>query len=82
MEYEQLKRCYNTVLKQRNAAEGEVIELTNQLNDTLDSLAIEEQRLLNAFQLIKNGVIRSSLNFDDFKILMDKNHDHNGNMKT
>lgn len=82
MEYEQLKRCYTTVLKQRDKAETEVTVLTNQLDDVLDLLAAEEYRLLNAFQLIKNGVSKGGLKFDDFKLLMDKDHDHNGNMKT
>ena len=82
MEYEQLKRCYTTVLKQRDKAETKVTVLTNQLDDALDLLAAEECRLLNAFQLIKNGVRVGGLKFDDFKLLMDKDHGHNGNMKT
>ena len=82
MEYEQLKRCYTTVLKQRDKAEAKVALLTNQLDDVLDLLAAEEYRLSNAFQLIKNGVSKGGLKFDDFKLLMDKDHDHNGNMKT
>lgn len=43
-------------------------------------LDIAEERLLNAFQLVKNGKQISYLKFEGFKKLMDKKHDHEGNL--
>lgn len=41
-----------------------------------------EERLLNAFQLIKNGKQISYLKFEEFKKMLDKERDHNGNIVT
>lgn len=38
MTYEQLERCYKTVLKQRDKAETKVTELTHELDDALDKI--------------------------------------------
>ena len=82
MEYEQLERCYKTVLKQRDEAETKLVELSNQLDDALEVMDAQENRLLNAFQLVKNGINKGYLKFYDFKLLMDKKHDHKGNLVT
>lgn len=37
-----------------------------------------ELRLMNAFQLVKNGKQIGYLKFDEFAKLMDQPHDHNG----
>jgi hypothetical protein len=39
-----------------------------------------EERLLNAFQLIKNGKKIAQLKYSEFKKLMDKKHDYNGEL--
>ena len=38
MEYEQLERCYKTVLKQRNEAETKVVDLECKLDDVLSDI--------------------------------------------
>ncbi len=42
----------------------------------------EDERLLNAFQLVKNGKKITHLKFEDFKKLMKKRHDFHGNKET
>ena len=49
--------------------------IRNLINDT----EIAEARLLNAFQLVKNGKQYSGLKFNEFKNLLDNKFDHNGN---
>ena len=43
-------------------------------------LAEAESRLLNAFQLVKNGKQIGYLKFEEFLTLLDKKHDHEGNI--
>lgn len=38
MEYEQLERCYKTVLKQRNEAETKAVDLECKLDDALSKI--------------------------------------------
>ena len=43
---------------------------------------LDDERLLNAFQLVKNGKKISHLKFEEFKKLMENKYDHKGNMLT
>jgi len=51
-------------------------ELINMILDEVKEDA--DNRLLNAFQLVKNGIKISTLKFPEFKKLMETKHDHNG----
>lgn len=41
MEYDQLERCYKTVLRQRDEAETKVIELSDKLDDLREAVEVE-----------------------------------------
>jgi len=41
MEYEQLERCYKTVMAQRDKAEAELVTLTNKLEDLREVVKID-----------------------------------------
>lgn len=62
----------------------ELKKIVDDLSENHNKLArvIEEQEamLLNAFQLVKNGKSYGHLKFSDFKELVSKKHDHEGNM--
>lgn len=66
-EDEQGRDGYCTV--QINSVAEEALALIEQLNN----------RLLNAFQLVKNGKKIGHLKFDEFSESMDKKYDYNGN---
>jgi len=40
-----------------------------------------DNRLLNAFQLVKNGVKIGNLKFSEFKVMLGKERDSNGNYR-
>lgn len=47
MTYEQLEKCYNTILKQRDEAEVKVVELTEFIdNDLFDNFNYSDQQMI------------------------------------
>ena len=59
----------------------EVLSPDKEIIKELETKLKESQkRLLNAFQLVKNGKTIGHLKFDEFERLMDKKHDHNGDI--
>ena len=57
--------------------------LTDSQYETIIALVEKEcdAKLLNAFQLVKNGIQIGTLKFPEFKKLMEIKHDHNGKAK-
>ena len=64
---------------------GKAPETPNPISSTVfagyaTKLAEAENRLLNAFQLVKNGKHIGYLKFDEFLLMLDKKHDCEGNI--
>lgn len=58
-----------------------IAALEEENRQLLLELRLADYRLLNAFQLVKNGKQIGFLKFYDFKKLMDEYHDNEGNIK-
>jgi len=48
--------------------------------DLREEMELQEERLLNAFQLVKNGVKMSGLMFSEFKRVMEFKRGHDGKL--
>lgn len=61
------------------ATEADVAhDLSEKLKKSALIIETQENMLLNAFQIAKNGKHLGHLKFEEFKKLVSKKHDHNG----
>lgn len=79
---EKLKICVNVLFAKHKKATDIFIDgyhagiTDNKLSN--DTIQEQERMLLNAHQLVKNGISKPWIKFDEFKILMKFDHDING----